>query len=100
MEALAFGLPVVATPAAGLDEQVGWGHNALRFDFGDAGGLAKALADVLADDQRRAEMGRQSRAAFDLRLTADGMIEKYLSAIRAADRSDRPASVNPARHLA
>ncbi|MFO0851535.1 MAG: glycosyltransferase [Gemmataceae bacterium] len=84
MEALAFGLPVVSTPAAGLDEQVAWGHNALRFDFGDSAGLAKTLADVLRDDPRRAEMGRQSRAAFDLRLTADGMLDRYLQVIRAA----------------
>ena len=36
LEAEAFGLPVVSTPCCGLNEQVVWGHNALRFEMGDS----------------------------------------------------------------
>jgi glycosyltransferase involved in cell wall biosynthesis len=84
LEAQAFGLPVVSTPCGGLDEQVAWGHSALQFDFGDADALADRLRVLLSDDRRRAEMGRQSRAAFDLRLTADGMLDRYQRAILSA----------------
>jgi glycosyltransferase involved in cell wall biosynthesis/GT2 family glycosyltransferase len=84
LEAEAFGLPVVSTPCGGLDEQVAWGRSALRFEFGDADGLADRLRTLLTDDRLRAEMGRESRAAFDLRLTADGMFDRYLRAILSA----------------
>src|SRR5439155_21629931 len=65
LEAEAFGLPVVSTPCCGVGEQVYWGASALPFPFGDAGELARQLRRLLTDDARRAEMGRQSRAAFD-----------------------------------
>jgi glycosyltransferase involved in cell wall biosynthesis len=98
LEAEAFGLPVVSTPCGGLDEQVAWGHSALKFDFGDATTLADRLRTLLADDRLRAEMGRQSRAAFDLRLTAEGMLDRYQRAIlsaagvRVAGAAPRPAA--------
>ena len=105
LEAEAFGLPVVSTPCGGLDEQVAWGHSALKFDFGDADALADRLRTLLADDRLRAEMGRQSRAAFDLRLTAEGMLDRYQRAIlsaagvKFADATPRPAARRGPRRL-
>ncbi len=84
LEAETFGLPVVSTPCGGLDEQVAWGHSALKFDFGDADGLADRLRALMSDDRLRTEMGRESRAAFDLRLNADGMLDRYQRAILSA----------------
>ncbi len=84
LEAEAFGLPVVSTPCGGLDEQVAWGHSALKFDFGNADELADRLQTLLKDDAARAEMGRQSRAAFELRLTAEGMLDRYQRAVLSA----------------
>ena len=56
----------------------------VRSDFGDAGALADRLHTLITDDRLRAEMGKQSRAAFDLRLTAEGMLDRYRRAILAA----------------
>lgn len=87
LEALAFGLPVVSTPCPGADEQLAWGHNALRFPFGDAAGLADHLGRLLSDDGLRAGMGRQARAAFDNHPTRDDMLDRYADVILSAART-------------
>jgi len=102
LEAEAFGLPVVSTPCCGVAEQVTWGENALPFDFGDAAGLARQLRRLLADDTRRAEMGRQSRAAFDNHLDDSEMLDRYAAVVLAAARHGprsraAPAPAEPAR---
>jgi glycosyltransferase involved in cell wall biosynthesis len=98
LEAEAFGLPIVSTSVCGVGEQVFWNANALRFDFDDAAGLAKQLGRLLADDELRAEMGRQSRAAFDLHLNRDEMLDRYeaviLAAARQGPRSRTPLAAN------
>jgi glycosyltransferase involved in cell wall biosynthesis len=102
LEAEAFGLPVVSTPVCGVGEQVVWGANALRFDFADAAGLAGQLRRLLDDDELRAEMGRQSRAAFDNHLDDAEMLDRYAAVILAAARqgpwanSRLPEAVPPA----
>lgn len=98
LEAEAFGLPIVSTPCCGLGEQVFWGFNALRFDFGDAGGLAGHLGRLLGDDELRAGTGERSRAAFDTHLNADEMLDRYAAVIRAAARpGPRHAKASPKR---
>ncbi|MBX9580820.1 MAG: glycosyltransferase, partial [Gemmataceae bacterium] len=96
LEALAFGLPVVSTPCCGADEQLYWGANALRVGFGDAAGLAAALGRLLADDGLRAEMGRQSRAAFDNHLSYDEMLDRYAAVILSAARTGPRSRTAPA----
>jgi glycosyltransferase involved in cell wall biosynthesis len=86
LEAEAFGLPVVSTPVCGVGEQVFWGANALRFEFGDAAGLAARLRRLLADDGLRDEMARQSRAAFDVHLDQEEMLDRYAAVVLAAAR--------------
>jgi glycosyltransferase involved in cell wall biosynthesis/GT2 family glycosyltransferase len=86
LEAEAFALPVVSTPCCGVGEQVYWGANALPFPFGDAEELASQLRRLLADDARRAEMGRQSRAAFDNHLDDGEMLDRYAAVVLAAAR--------------
>ena len=84
MEALAFGLPIVSTPCGGLNQQVTWNRNALRFDFDDADQLAEHLKLLLADGERRKAMREQSRMAFELALTHNEMIVRYHETILAA----------------
>jgi glycosyltransferase involved in cell wall biosynthesis len=77
LEAEAFGLPVVSTPCCGVNEQVVWGHNALRFEMGDSRQLADHLERLLADDALRLRMAECSRAVYDCHLTCEEMLERY-----------------------
>ncbi len=65
LEALAFGLPVLATRAGGFDEQVSWGENGLPVAFGDPADMAAKMAQLLDDPALRARFGRESRAAYE-----------------------------------
>ena len=77
LEAEAFGLPIVSTPVCGVPEQVFWGGNALRFDVGDARGLADRMREIVSDPGKRVRMAAESRAAFDLHLTQTILSDFY-----------------------
>jgi len=94
LEAEAFALPIVSTPVFGVPEQVFWNFNALEFPFGDAKALARQLRRVLDDEPLRARMAESSRAAIEVHLNAEEMLDRYgaviLSAARTGPRCQRP----------
>ncbi len=57
-EAMAHGLPVVATRVGGVPEAVEDGRTGLLVEAGDVRGMAEAIVSLLVDDQRREHMGR------------------------------------------
>ena len=61
MEAMALELPVVTTPIAGVRELVEDGVSGRLVAPGELEPLVEALAELAADPQRRAEMGRAGR---------------------------------------
>ena len=68
LEAMAAGLPVVATAIEGYREIVSDGEDGLLVTPGDTAGLARALARLAGDDGLRTAMGRMGRqkaARFD-----------------------------------
>jgi len=58
MEAMAAGLPVVASNVGAISEMVEDKHTGLLIEARDTGGLAEALMTLLNDRQRRQEMGK------------------------------------------
>jgi glycosyltransferase involved in cell wall biosynthesis len=62
-QALAAGVPVVATPAGGVPSLVQDGQTGLLVPTGDSGTLAAAINRLLSDDRLRADMGRSARTA-------------------------------------
>jgi glycosyltransferase involved in cell wall biosynthesis len=61
LEAMAMGVPVVATRVTGTAEVVRHGQTGYTVELGDAEGLAARLADLLRNPQLRAEMGACGR---------------------------------------
>jgi len=83
-EAMACGLPVIATDQVGASiDLIREGVNGHVVPARDAAALARALRRVLADPERAAEMGRQS-ARLIAPVTFDAVAEGILSAIRCA----------------
>ena len=84
MEALALGLPVVATAVGGIPEAVRLGVEGLTVPPGRPDLLGDALAGLAGDPERRTEFGRAARARsamFDIR-RATKRIESVYDAVR------------------
>src|SRR5207342_1431724 len=69
VEAMAAGVAVVATEAGGVAELVEAGRTGALGTHGDAEALAAALANVLADPERAAELGAEGRRVAEARLS-------------------------------
>jgi len=81
MEALATGLPVVASRLSGIPELVRDGDTGVLAEPGDSGDLARALRGVLADPEAamaRARAGRRLiEEEFEIERSADRMLELF-----------------------
>ena len=84
LDAMAFGLPVVATAAGGIPEAVADGVTGRLVAPRDPRSLAEALAEVLCDERRRTDWGAAGRRLYLERFTADRMVEDTLRVIREA----------------
>jgi glycosyltransferase involved in cell wall biosynthesis len=82
LEAMAAGLPVVATPVGGVPEVVRPGLDGYIVPAGDTAGLADVLARLLADGDERKRMGEQGRE----RVAAEFMPTEVLSQVEALYR--------------
>jgi glycosyltransferase involved in cell wall biosynthesis len=81
LEAMAAGLPVVASRVGGVPEQVVDGETGLLVDAGDVEDLAEALARLVGDGELRRRLGAAGRAraeaAFDLEPFRRAHLELY-----------------------
>lgn len=82
LEAMAAGLPVLATASGALRTAVGDGESGLLVAPGDLEGLRDGLVRLAGDPELRRALGttgqRRCRESFD----AEGMIDSYLSALQ------------------
>jgi len=76
VEALAAGVPVVATDAGGVGELVG---SAGAVTGPDASALAAALTDVLVDPGRAASLGAAGRREAESRLSLEHMVGRLVA---------------------
>lgn len=101
LEAMASGLPVVATRVGGADEMVIDGTTGLLVPPRAARELADALDLVLRDALKRDAMGAASRARVEAEFSLPGMVQRYealyVEAMSAARQQPRGA---PRTHTA
>jgi len=90
LEAMALGLPVVASKVDGVPEAVTDGKDGLLVPPADPAALARALQALAADADKRAALGAAAKATVSERFTLRRMIDEYQLAYDAAF-----APVNP-----
>ena len=78
LDAMAFGIPVVATNAGGIPEAVEDGVTGRIVPVRNASRLADALLELLEDEARRKSMGIAGRHSFEQHFSVDRMVEKTI----------------------
>jgi glycosyltransferase involved in cell wall biosynthesis len=86
LEAMAAGLPVVATPAGEVRRLIRPGHNGLLVPFDDAASVAGCLVDLAGAPDQRDRLGEQGRtevlAEYSMQRVRDSL-ERFYSVILA-----------------
>jgi glycosyltransferase involved in cell wall biosynthesis len=105
LEAMAYGLPVIATPVGGIPDVIRHGREGLLVEVGNRGALTAALARMVAEPTLRASLGRGARAtAESLNVTNYGQrLLKFYQAITAdtpdaSDLTEAGAEAGPVAH--
>ncbi len=76
-EAMASGVPLVASRVGGLVELLDEDRNGIAVAPGDAGDLASAIGRTLADPEATAARAKAARKAYEDRYTIPSMVERW-----------------------
>jgi len=79
LEAMAAGLPVIASDVGGVSEAVAHDQTGLLVPSNDANALADAIAALAGDPERRVAMGAAGRARWAEHFQADAMVDRVLA---------------------
>jgi glycosyltransferase involved in cell wall biosynthesis len=77
LEAMASGLPVLATRVGGIPELIESGRNGVLVDPRDPSALASAAIDLIRNPERAFAMGAAARAHVHERYSFDRMVESF-----------------------
>jgi glycosyltransferase involved in cell wall biosynthesis len=89
LEALASGLPVVATRTGAIPSVVRDGVSGILVEPGDVGSLAAAILKLTRDPELRDRMGAAGRQKVRAEYTASSMAHRYLELYRSAQSESR-----------
>ncbi len=79
LEAMAAGLPIVATKTHGVRELIGSAHAEQTVDFADSTALVERLVALGQDDQLSRRLGDANQARATTEFSLDGMVAAYAS---------------------
>ena len=79
LEAMLHGLPIIATPAGGVEELVHDGEHGIIVPFDDVSSLSDALAKLILDKSFRIKYGNNARKHVQNNFSFSVTSEKYLS---------------------
>jgi glycosyltransferase involved in cell wall biosynthesis len=79
LEAMACGLPIIATAVGGIPDIIQHDRNGLLIPPDDAGALREAVLRLLADPDLAARLGRQARADAEQRYSIETITDAYLA---------------------
>jgi glycosyltransferase involved in cell wall biosynthesis len=91
LEAMAAGLPVVASSVGGNPEAVEDGETGRLVPPGDAQAMASAILELLRDPVRAAAMGRAGRERARRRFSLEGMVSEVEQMYLGLLRGERPS---------
>lgn len=95
LEAMAAGLPVIASDVGGIPELVDHGRNGLLVPVADANALASAVLQLVREPAHAARLGSAARQTIETRYSFERMVaafeELYRESLKALDRT-RPMS--------
>jgi glycosyltransferase involved in cell wall biosynthesis len=87
LEAMAAGLPVVATHVGGTPEVVVHGSTGLLVPPRAPAAVAEAIREVLCDPRRRAAFGQAGRSRLEQHFSIDRMVSEYENAYNGREMS-------------
>jgi N-acetyl-alpha-D-glucosaminyl L-malate synthase BshA len=91
LEAMACGVPVIATNVGGVPELIHNGQNGLLFEVGDVDSMASAAIELLRDEDKLKKMAREGRKTAQDHFCASRVIPLYESYYdRVLDRTRSP----------
>ena len=97
MEAMATGLPVIATDTGGQRELITHGHNGLLIPVEDAAALSDAFATVANDPDRARQMGARARDTIVGRFSQHAQVASLAALLKETagePRAGTPATVD------
>jgi glycosyltransferase involved in cell wall biosynthesis len=92
VEALAAGVPVIASDVGGLTEAVHDGETGLLFELGSARQLVQALHRLAEDDALCRELGQRGRRLYERAFTREATTRQLLDIYQRAVASPRHAA--------
>jgi glycosyltransferase involved in cell wall biosynthesis len=78
LEAMAWGIPVIATPVGGIPGAIQHGQNGILISPGDVDALSGALGELMHSGERRRALGNAARSTIEQEFSLDASVAHLL----------------------
>ena len=77
LEAMGYGLPVIATAVQGVDEMIRDGENGIIIPLDDPEAVSDAILRLLNDPDERRRLGKAAQETIEKEYTLENMCSQY-----------------------